>query len=199
MTKNELLNHLWDIYYGIQTEYQVLVGELKTTSENLVNAKRYQGSHYYLLRSIFKEFDNLEDYTLIDYGSGKGRVLVVALQYGVKKAVGIEFAKNLFLTSEKNLSKFSKRFKKNNYHLIHDDVVNYKVTTQKNIHFFFNPFNAVVMRQVLENIKQNPMHKGDYIISINPRTAFEVISRNIKLIKKIKSDNPNRIVHVYKL
>src|SRR5215469_6802269 len=51
----------------------------------------------------------LEDYTLVDIGCGKGRVLMLASEYAFTEIVGVELNPDLARVARKNLSRFGQR------------------------------------------------------------------------------------------
>ena len=140
-------------------------------SENLIHASIYQASSYYLIE---KAFDYLKEekvnFGLVDFGCGKGRVLVVAAHYGFKEITGIDFSRSLVVEAEANIEKIAPLFPKTDFNIICDDAVNYKIEKNKNCFFFFNPFDEVIMLKVIKKIlvsfKENP--RKIFAIYINP-------------------------------
>ncbi len=49
----------------------------------------------------------LEDFTFVDLGSGKGRVLLMAAPYGFKRIIGVEFMPEWHRVAEENIRKFA--------------------------------------------------------------------------------------------
>ena len=140
-------------------------------SENLTHASIYQASNYYFVEKAFKYLkDEKVNYGLVDFGCGKGRVLVVAAYYGFKNITGIDFSRNLVLEAEANIEKLQSFFLKRFLMLFVMMLVNYKIEKDKNCFFFFNPFDEVIMLKVIKNIlfslKEYP--KKSLVIYINP-------------------------------
>src|ERR1700688_3075147 len=48
-----------------------------------------------------------EDFTFIDFGSGKGRALLLASEYPFRRIVGLEFSPELHLTAEENIARYT--------------------------------------------------------------------------------------------
>lgn len=143
----------------------------KIESSNLKHASIYQGTSYCLLE---KTFEYLKEENAIgsiaDFGSGKGRVMVVAAAYGFKKIDGIDFAPLLCEVAEKNINKVKSLYPSSAFKIICKDVVDYRIQKDTNVFFFFNPFDEVVMLQVVKNIlaslKENS--RKIYVVYINP-------------------------------
>lgn len=174
----------WNIFLAFFTIYYEIKGEkkyrlnsieldmLKTItidSNNLVHASIYQGCNYYILEKGFNYLKSInENKTLVDFGCGKGRAMVVAAYFGFKKITGIDFAKPLCLLAEQNIKRTADIFPKVDFTVICDDVVNYKVGQDLNVFFFFNPFDEVVMLTVVKNIL--------FSLKVNPRKIYIMYS-----------------------
>jgi SAM-dependent methyltransferase len=169
----------FSIYYEIKGEkkYQIdtslidyLNGE-KINSNNLNHASIYQGSNYYLIEKAFEFLkDQNVNTSITDFGCGKGRVLVVAAHYGFTMITGVDFAPLLCGEAERNIDKVKTLFSSSSLKIVCEDAVNYKVQKDTNVFFFFNPFDEVVMLQVVKNILSS-LKENDrkiYVVYINP-------------------------------
>lgn len=95
---------LFSLRYKVKFEESIPLNFLKISSANKINGISYQGSKYYYVKLAFRNLP--VDFTqsfLIDFGSGKGNVLLMSHRLGFKKILGIEFAKDLVLASKKTL------------------------------------------------------------------------------------------------
>ena len=135
------------------------------------NAEIYQGANYFLLEKLFTELDEFEiNKSLVDFGSGKGRVMIVASYFGFKSITGVEFAKELCATARKNIIPTQVKFPEKIFNVIHLNAADYQIRSHENVFFFFNPFNEIVMKQVVKNIlnslRESP--REVYVLYINP-------------------------------
>jgi 16S rRNA G966 N2-methylase RsmD len=159
--------YLFDYVYKVDTNGYIELDDLQTITDTK-DATKYQGSNYFILSKFFKKYKNsILNSTVVDFGSGKGRILIMAMKYNAKKCIGIEFAKELIDISKINLSKY-----KNNNNittkdeLILDSALNYKFSGDEDILFFYNPFNETILNPILNNIlnsQNDPM-----VVYINP-------------------------------
>ncbi|HUZ58927.1 MAG TPA: class I SAM-dependent methyltransferase [Hanamia sp.] len=143
----------------------------KIESNNLSHASIYQGSNYFILEKAFEYLKNENaNNNILDFGSGKGRILVVAAHYGFKNITGIDFSASLCREADYNIEKIKSFFPTTNFKVICGDAINYTIENDTNVFFFFNPFDEVVMLQVVKNIlsslKQNL--RKVYIVYVNP-------------------------------
>ncbi len=157
--------------YNIDTIELNRLNKLTIHGDNLIHASIYQGANYYLIEKAFDYLQSINaNRSIIDFGSGKGRVLVVAAHYGFRNITGIDFAKALCISAEQNINQIQSLYPSTKFTVICDDVINYKIKESENVLFFFNPFDEVVMLQVIKNILKSLKEKPRqiYIVYINP-------------------------------
>jgi SAM-dependent methyltransferase len=176
----------WNVKLAAFTVYHEIKGEKKyqidtiridnlqhqkIKSNNLKHASIYQATNYFIIAKAFEFLrnDNANHY-IVDFGCGRGRVLVVAAFYGFKTITGIDFGESLCREAELNIEKIKPLFPQTNFEIICDDAVNYSIENDTNVFFFFNPFDEIVMLQIVKNIlsslKKNA--RKIYIVYINP-------------------------------
>ncbi len=121
ITKNwNLRLALFSIYHEVKGERKYNINTLKIDdlkhekieSQNLSHASIYQASNYYLIEKAFEYLKNENaNNSLIDFGSGKGRILVVAAHYGFTNIIGIDFVESLCKEAENNIEKLKLFFR----------------------------------------------------------------------------------------
>ena len=156
--------------YGINT---IQLNDLKklTLKGDINQAEIYQGANYYLLELMFEKLQTLSPNNyIIDFGSGKGRVLVVAAFYDFIKITGVEFGKELCIEARKTIHGVQQKFPGKIFNVIYANAVDYKIEDDSNVFFFFNPFNEISMLAVVKNILSSLKKKlrTVYVIYINP-------------------------------
>lgn len=153
--------------YEIDTSKLHHLKNLSVKGNTLEHAEIYQGVNYFLLEKLFSYLQSIiANKNIIDFGCGKGRVLVVAAYYGFNKITGIEFAKELCDIATRNIIPLKQKFQHSNITVKHINAVDYEIENDSNVFFFFNPFNHVVMLAVIKNILRS--------LKINPREVFVV-------------------------
>lgn len=157
--------------YGIKTMTIDDLQLLDVKGSNKKHASIYQGANYFLLEEAF-DFLKKSGVTgdLVDFGCGKGRIMAVAAYYGFQQITGIDFAPALCNVAKQNIENIKKNYPSVEFDILCEDAVNYTVENNDNIFFFFNPFDEIVMLQVVKNIlqsvRQNP--REIYVVYINP-------------------------------
>lgn len=182
--------------YNIDTIVLDRLNNLSIKGDNLAHSSIYQACNYYILEKGFAYLEDInENKNIIDFGSGKGRVLVVAAYHGFKNITGIEFANALCAHAEQNIKKTQPIFPTVKFNIICDDVVNYKIEKEQNVFFFFNPFDEVIMLEVVKNIRSSLKENSRkvYIMYVNP------VHKEIFLSAGFKEEYYKRKLHYIEL
>lgn len=179
----------FDALFGVETIDKVEVCDLDVSEDRRQHCVFYHPTRVWLFNEIFKDIQIVhKDYILVDFGSGKGRVLLLAAMYPFKKIIGVEISRKLHEIALKNIQGYKKEWQ-----LCHEisswclDVENFEIPNEKIVLFFYNPFDAFVMRQVLSNIESSfgRYHRDMILIYVNP-IYHELIDRLgfFQIIKK---------------
>jgi hypothetical protein len=122
----------------------------------------------------------LSDYVFIDFGSGKGRALLLACRYGFKRIIGIEFAAELHGIAQRNVEAYRHRYTRHPpIELINRNALCYSIPDEKCVFYFFNPFGARVLMEVLSNIEASYDRRPRkmFFLYVNPHGAHVLHSR----------------------
>jgi hypothetical protein len=120
------------------------------------------------LGAIDYDFSKL---TFVDYGAGKGRVLLLASEHPFAAIGGIEFAAELQDDAEMNIAQYPRsRMRCRNVECVHEDASLVGPPDGEAVHYFFNPFSREVFAEVLHNIVVSYRHKPRrlYLILVDP-------------------------------
>jgi SAM-dependent methyltransferase len=104
-----------------------------------------------------------------DMGCGKGRVLLLASQYGFKHIVGIEIDPRLKREAERNIDRSKlRKNEKVKIEVVQGNAKDYLFPDEDAVIFFYNPFKESTMAETLKNIRRTA-HQGRkrYIIYQN--------------------------------
>ena len=94
--------------------------------------------------------------TFVDFGSGKGRALVLAALRGFRRVIGIEYDAELHAAAQRNVERFRLRAGRACPIELHcADAVRYELPREECFCFFYNPFDDVAMAQVLARIGES--------------------------------------------
>ncbi len=88
----------------------------------------------------------------LDYGSGKGRALAVAATRPFKRVIGVEMSDELCAIARRNLAKARNR-RCEAVEIAHTDTTVYRVPTDVNVIYLYNPFTGHILDAVMEQIR----------------------------------------------
>ena len=157
--------------YHLDTSGIITLESLSVGFSSAEFGQPYQGANFYLLEKVF---DYLKEQSandnIVDYGSGKGRVMAVAAYYGFSKITGVDFSSQLCEAARKTIVNVQKQFPYAKFNIIHTDATTYNIEKDDNVMFFFNPFDDTVMEQIIINIRQSlrKYPRKIYVAYINP-------------------------------
>ena len=120
-----------------------------------------------------KEFERLlrpldidvRDFTYVDLGCGKGRTLVLAIELGFKRIIGVEFDPELARVAQANVA-VSTRTVRASTEIVVLDAAEYVFPDEPLVVYFYNPFRGATMQRVLENLHRS--------LTASPRPVFVV-------------------------
>ncbi len=162
----------FDRQYGTDTTTILHSSDFGATSENLRYAEYFRSTPPRLFARIMAAINiRHEDFIFIDFGSGKGRTLLLASEFPFKRIIGVEFSPKLHVIAQKNTQIYqSKTQKSKTFELECVDAVSYTLPIENTVFYFFDPFKLPVMSAVLENIRKSiEKHpRRVFIVYVNP-------------------------------
>ncbi len=111
----------------------------------------------------FRCFDIVLDYlgvrpgqgVALDYGSGKGRAVVLAAARGFRRVIGVERSAELCAIAEENLRRARGALRCQDVEIVHADAETYRVPDDVTTVLLFNPFTGPVLLAVLAQIRRS--------------------------------------------
>ncbi len=166
--------HLWemltfDFRYNVNTRKIISAKNLNfSDKEAQTHAVRYRPSPVICVRrslQLLKTYmPNYQDVSFVDYGSGMGRVMIIAAETGFKKVIGLELSHDLNIICQSNIEQYKKHVPKSDFLIINKDARLYTPPADACVFFFFKPFDEWVHKQVMKQISES--------LNSNPRTIF---------------------------
>jgi SAM-dependent methyltransferase len=154
----KIVDYLFDLRYGTNTSSVAELTDLTINSENREHGVHYEASKVQPLRKLLKAISPMvpEDSVLIDFGCGKGRVLLIASEFGFKEVRGVEFSTELCKIARVNSDGYkSKTGVGTEFQIIEADAAKYDIRKDENVFYLFNPFDSEILKKVISNISES--------------------------------------------
>jgi SAM-dependent methyltransferase len=121
---------------------------------------RYEPTGWVDLQRIFRALKPRPGDVFLDYGCGKGRVLVMAARRSFSRVIGVEIAPELCEVARRNLESDRSRRRCGPVEVIAADVTEWEVPDDVTVAFMHNPFRGQVFEQavaaLLSSLDRNP-------------------------------------------
>lgn len=176
--------HPIDRSYGINTSGFVGVDEISSDASIRPMIVFYAGSQPSIVRTAIAALGNVEEYTFVDLGCGKGRVTTVASEFPFREVVGVELSTELADIAKENSARVAKRYPtRTQVSIIAGNVVDVPLPPGKLAYFNYHSFGPEIVAQMVSKFESgleagtphlffiyyNPVH-GDLLDS---SPAFE--------------------------
>lgn len=153
--------------------------------ETLIND--YTDCHDYFpttfsgFRTAMREIGIEAGEVFVDYGSGKGRVLLMAAEYPFRRIVGVEISPALHAIARANLMRCADRLRCRDIELWTGNAIEFPVPADASVIYLYNPFHGHVLRAVLAALRAS--------LDAHPRRLRVVYNNPIHLLR-IASEYP---------
>jgi hypothetical protein len=100
--------------------------------------------------------EHFPEYTFIDMGSGKGKMLFVAAEYPFRRVIGVEYSRKLHEQAVVNCSRYRHPMQKCPViEPIFGNAAEYRFPDDQLVVYLFNPFGPEVLGRMLRNLEQS--------------------------------------------
>lgn len=193
-----LKKYRWDAYsqdtLGVVTSGNVARKRLQMDATIKEHAVRYEATppfeFWHAMSALRIEHDC---YRFTDYGSGKGRVLLLASELPFIEIRGVEADRRLHNIACRNIAAFPReRMACRNVESICENAAEWCPPTGPSVVFMFNPFDQVILAPVLRKISlaTADSHHTSYLIYKNPVHHETVLSEgNFSIFESMFGNN----------
>ena len=154
-----VLSHCEDLLFDFsnltETYARVHQSELRVDSPNQAEAAPYFPTRGRAFRKALEHFAIPAEGGFVDLGSGKGKLLILAAQYGFRRVLGVEFAAELNQIAIRNLDAVRTRLNGAMVQSLCIDAAEYQFQPDEQMFFMFAPFHENVMRRVMSNLQRS--------------------------------------------
>lgn len=158
----------FDGRWKTDTSTGVSIHELGFAQDEIAHYRRYDPSSEAMLRDPIASLGiDPTEFAFVDYGAGKGRVVLLAMEMGFLPVTGVELSAPLCRIARSNLAIFGAQ----NPSLPMARIVEADATTvqpegRKIVAYFYNPFDAVIMARVRRRLEDALRNGAERVIVI---------------------------------
>lgn len=197
--------------FFVPTRGRVRRARLSIPSQVRSTAHDYRPTPYkvfaWAMRALPEESE-LRDTVFVDFGAGRGRVLMLASGFPFERITGAEIAQELHGDCQMNIAQYPRSFMKcRDVDCVHTRATTLPIPEQPAAFYFFNPFEMNVFEKVLSRITRSykRSRRQMYLVCVGMREAkaveasgiFQPVAMPLAHRAKIRSLSPYSI-GVYK-
>jgi hypothetical protein len=134
----------FDVQYGVDTDGDINgwthLSDLNIPSSNWIYGRDYAPIEPERFRAIFTRLNiGFQDFVFVDFGSGKGRALLLASEFPFKRVVGLEFSPELHQIAQANIRLYASQRKSGPVESICADFLEFQIPADPAVFFFSIP------------------------------------------------------------
>jgi SAM-dependent methyltransferase len=194
----------YDSRFGIETTDFVPAASFDVSDSEALKAGSYHPSPVPVFTKSMQELAiDYSKFAFIDFGSGKGRILLLASEYPFKKIIGVEFSQKLHEVARVNIKRYKEKTACacSEIELVLENAITYRIPADPCIFYLFNPFQFDIMKDVVANIETSlsEQPREAYLIYLKPKNphAIEKGSR-FRRIQTLDFDEYGYSCYIYK-
>lgn len=160
---------------GVDFSQELTIEELGLNKETSLY---YGTAGSFRIKRIISKLKITKNDSFLDIGCGKGKIMYeMSKRFQFRRVDGVEISNKLCDIAEKNLIKL----KISNYKIFNFNAKDFKELDDYNYIYFANPFPAIIMRDVMQNIEKSVVKapRTLTIIYFNPVCHKEIIESGI--------------------
>ncbi len=152
--------HPFDQRYGVDTSGLIGGSELRSGHPHDAFNTAYYGMAPSRFRQVMQRWvadeshPDIENYSFIDLGCGKGRAVLMASEFGFCQAIGVELHSSLAKTAETNIARWMAAGHITcPLKIVRLDAAEFEFPSGACLLYLFHPFTAPVLTRVIERIE----------------------------------------------
>ncbi len=154
-------SHAFDRETGLDTAGVVHGSALRSGHPNDLYSVAYYGSEPALFAGVLEQWlgtpgrRTLEDYSFIDFGSGKGRVVMLASEHPFRECIGVELSPELHAVAMDNLARWRTIGRAlSPVSAVRGDATEFMPPETPCLVYLFNPFAGKVLGRLLDQLAE---------------------------------------------
>ena len=139
--------------FGIHSEAEVGLDQFGVTDKG---CHHYNGTNYFRFWQLMRHVKvRKQKDVFLDFGSGMGRVVVLAATYPFRKVIGVELIEEFHSIAHENVRKAMPRLRCRDIELCNVDARSYRILPEVTVIYLWNSFGGEVLARVFSNIRES--------------------------------------------
>jgi SAM-dependent methyltransferase len=146
--------HPFDREFGVDTLGALAEDQITRDKRLAAQIAGYLGSQPSIVRRSLAALGPVEEYTLLDFGCGKGRAAIVASEFPFRQVIGVELSPVLSAQAHANVAIIASRFpERPGITIINANVLEFALPPGKLAIFAFHPFGAEILAGMVKRLE----------------------------------------------
>jgi SAM-dependent methyltransferase len=182
---------LFDRPAGIETTRVVRLSDIGLAGDRRVD---YEPSPWLALRRVLPKREVGTQDVFIDFGCGKGRVVLQAAMYPFRKVIGVELSPQLCKIARDNIERSRAKFVCRDVEVVCKDVLDYDIPDELTVAYFYNPFEGPLFEAVVEKLVDSLRRKPRAlrIVYMNPVEESTLLLAGAQRVRATHGMRPTR-------
>jgi SAM-dependent methyltransferase len=151
------VERLYDLRYGTETTSEVPLERFGLADDERI---WYDASEWLGLRHALASIGVRPGDVFVDFGSGKGRALLVAATFPFERVVGVEISEELNRVARRNVDRNRSRLRCRRVDLVAADATAFEIPDDLTVAYLYCPFLGetfeAVIRRLIESYDRRP-------------------------------------------
>jgi hypothetical protein len=170
--------HPFDAEFKTDTGGMVYAQELRDGrgKKSIYNTAYYGTPPSMFLQALARLQIDFPEFTFIDLGAGKGRVLLLASNFPFRQVIGVEFSEHLAGVANRNISLYQDLRRCNNVSCTLGDASEFAFPAGPLVLFMWHPFVGAVFARMLSNLEESLQREPRevYLLYLNPECGRQL-------------------------
>lgn len=189
----EFRGRAFDAWHGVETVGHVAVCDLALPDNARIDAVHYEPTKISVFDHVISRLpiENKADFAFVDFGSGKGRCLLLAARSGFRSVVGVDLSERLCKVARTNLAVFANGKFAATISIQCVDSTEAVLPDGPSVFYFYNPFGPAVMQETLKAVCKhlNASAAESFLIFVNADHNENAVTSGFHLVDSGRKRN----------
>lgn len=199
---NRAESRVFDLREGVDTAGKTAMRDLDVDADAAVHGTGFQSINERHFRTVIEALDFPASSVLIDIGSGKGKVALLASEYPFARVVGVEISASLCAIAARNVDRWKRRKPISApIEIVRKNALEYEFSDE-NIVVLNNPFDSTFLALFLQRMKESlrDVKRPVWLLYCNPAKR-SIIDKDSLFVEErtFRFFGPGRDIAVYRI